>query len=121
MNCPRGQLLYILLANDGDSLLVAFDLEVSEERRAGTKARSVPETCDVEDAIELKNPRPTRHVRFDNRYNWKCDGCDYIEECNEHLRAEIDLPTNERRWWDTYRGAKRSRTIPEKWKKSKKT
>jgi len=78
MNCPKGQLLYILGANDGDSPLVEFDLEVSEEWRAKTKTRLVHETCDVEYAIELKNPRPTRHLRFDHRYNWKCDGCDYI-------------------------------------------
>jgi hypothetical protein len=42
-------------------------------------------------------------------------------DCNEHLPAETELPINERRRWDTNGGAKRSLTIPAKWKKSKKT
>jgi hypothetical protein len=32
---------------------------------------------------------------------------------------EIPLPITSLRWWDTYRGTKRSLEIPEKWKKSK--
>jgi hypothetical protein len=80
----------------------------------------VKETRDIEDAVELNDPTLARHVRFDSRYNWKCNGCEYIMECNEHLKDEIGLPVPERRWWDTYRGAKRSLKIPEKWIKIKK-
>ena len=35
-------------------------------------------THDIEDAVELNQPKLARHVRFDDRYNWKCNGCQYI-------------------------------------------
>jgi len=38
-----------------------------------TGARLVKETRDIEDAVELNDPTLARHVRFDSRYNWKCD------------------------------------------------
>ena len=97
-NCPKGQLLYFLLHNDGDSPFVAFDIEVSDEWRAKTRKRLILETRDIEDAVELNNPKLARHVRFDDRYNWKCNDCLYISECNEHLRDEIPLPITSMRW-----------------------
>ena len=85
-----------------------------------TKKRLILETRDIEDAVELNNPKLARHVRFDDRYNWKCNVCLYICECNEHLRDEIPIPIKDPsslRWWDSYRGTKRAIEIPEKWKK----
>jgi hypothetical protein len=114
MNCPKGQLLYILLHDNGNSPFVAFDVEVSDEWRERTKKRLILETRDIEDAVELNNPKLARHVRFDDRYNWKCNDCLYISECNEHLRDEIPLPITSLRWLDSYRGVKRSLKIPER-------
>ena len=121
MDCPKGQLLYILLHNDGDLPFVAFDIEVSEEWRTSTKRRLILETRDIEDAVELNQPKLARHVRFDDRYNWKCNDCQYIMECNEHLKEEINLPRERRAWWDKgYNGKQRSLEIPEKWKNKNK-
>ena len=117
MNCPKGQLLYILLHNDGDNPFVAFDIEVNDEWRARTKKRLILETRDIEDAIELNNPKLARHVRFDSRYNFKCNGCLYVMECNEHLKEEIPLEKSKLRWWDSYNGKQRSLEIPPRWKK----
>lgn len=118
MNCPKGQLLYILLHNDGDGPFVSFDIEVSDEWRAKTKKRLILETRDIEDGVELNNPKLARHVRFDSRYSWKCNDCLYVNECNEHLKEEIGLPTDLRRWWDlNYNGTQRKLEIPpSKWK-----
>jgi hypothetical protein len=35
-------------------------------------------THDVEYTVELNQPKFARQVRFDDRYNWKYNGCQYI-------------------------------------------
>ncbi len=77
-------------------------------------------THDIEDAVELNNLKLARHITFDDRYNWKCNNCQYIMECNERLKDEIPLEYGKRRWWDTCSGSKKSLEVPEKWKKLKK-
>ena len=101
MGAPRGQLLNVLLKNENYPFR-AFDVKVIEEWRNNTKRRLILETRDIEDAIELNRPELARHVRFDDRYNWKCEGCSRKLECNEGLMSEINLPKDARRWWDTY-------------------
>jgi hypothetical protein len=101
MGAPRGQLLNVLLKNENYPFR-AFDVKVTEEWRNNTKRRLILETRDIEDAIELNRPELARHVRFDDRYNWKCEGCSRKLECDEGLMSEINLPKDARRWWDTY-------------------
>lgn len=81
-------------------------MTITDKYREQTRARLVKETRDIEDAVELNDPTLARHVRFDSRYNWKCDYCSYKMECNGYLKDEIGLPIESRRWWDTYKGAK---------------
>ena len=100
-DAPRGQLLYVLLKNENNPFR-AFDVKVTEEWRNNTKRRLILETRDIEDAIELNRPELARHVRFDDRYNWKCVGCSHKLECDEGLINEINIPKDARRWWDTY-------------------
>jgi hypothetical protein len=98
----KGQLLYVLLPNDTDNPFRAFDVTVTDALRAQMKERLIKETRDIDDGYELKDPTLTRHVRFDTRYNWKCDYCSYKMECDEYLKHEINLPKDKRRWWDVY-------------------
>jgi hypothetical protein len=101
-DAKKGQLLYVLLTNKDENPFRAYDVVVSDEERARMKQRLIRETRDIEDSIELKDPTLTRHVRFDTRYNWKCDYCSYKMECDEYLINEINLPKDKRRWWDVY-------------------
>ena len=96
-------------------------MTITDKYRKQTRARLVKETRDIEDAVELNDPTLARHVRFDSRYNWKCDYCSYKMECNGYLKDEIGLPIESRRWWDTYKGAQRSIEVPKRWLKPKKT
>jgi hypothetical protein len=79
------------------------------------------ETRDIEDAVELFDPTLARHVRFDDRYNWKCNYCSHKTECDGYLIDEIGLPVESRRWWDIYKDRQRHLEVPKKWVKTKKT
>jgi hypothetical protein len=85
--------------------------EIESPDRSQTRA--------IEDSVELKDPTLTRHVRFDSRYNWKCEGCSHRIECDKYLIDEISLPKDKRRWWDVYE--KRSLIVPKWFKKTTKT
>jgi hypothetical protein len=95
-----------------------FDVKVTDELRENTKRRLILETRDIEDAVELFDPTLARHVRFDDRYNWKCIYCDYKTKYDEYLQKELDIPVEKRKWWDKgYNGAKRRLEVPKKWSK----
>lgn len=119
-SAKKGQLLYVLLINNDDNPFRAFDVTITDEYREQTRARLVKETGDIEDAVELSDPTLARHVRFDSRYNWKCNYCSHKTGCDGYLRDEIGLPVAERRWWDTYKGRQSHMEVPKKWVKSKK-
>ena len=95
-------------------------MTITDKYRKQTRARLVKETRDIEDAVELNDPTLARHVRFDSRYNWKCDYCSYKMECNGYLKDEIGLPIESRRWWNTYKGVQRRIEVPKRWVKPKK-
>lgn len=95
-------------------------MTITDKYRKQTRARLVKETRDIEDSVELNDPTLARQVRFDSRYNWKCQYCPYKMECDEYLKVEVGLPTTERRWWDTYKGMQRRIEVPKRWVKSKK-
>jgi hypothetical protein len=98
---PRGQLLYVLLKNENYPFRT-FDIKITEEWKNNTKRRLILETRDIEDAIELNRPELARHLRFDDTYSWECEWCSHKLECDEGLINEINLPKDQRRWWDTY-------------------
>ena len=95
-------------------------MTITDKYREQIRARLVKETRDIEDAVELNDTTVARHVRFDSRYNWKCDYCSYKMECNGYLKDEIDLPIESRRRWDMYKGAHRRIEVPKRWVKPKK-
>jgi hypothetical protein len=74
----------------------------SQKNGNNTKRRLIFEKRDIEDVIELNRPELARHLRFDDRYSWKYEGCSHKLECDEGLINEINLPKDTRRWWDTY-------------------
>jgi hypothetical protein len=55
--------------------------EIESPDRSQTRA--------IEDSVELKDPKLTRHVRFDARYNWKCNGCSHKDECDNVLKVKL--------------------------------
>jgi hypothetical protein len=109
--------LYVLLTSNDTYPFRAFDIPITDELRAKMKKGLIRETRDIDDAIELKDPTLVRHVRFDDRYNWKCVDCSHQQECDSYLLDEIRLPVDKRRWWDIY-CHRRTLTIPKKYKET---